>query len=108
MTEPLDQRLQLVISKRQISTIDEWRRLQLDLPSRSEAIRRLIEAGLTAKPGANDRGTPGGSAPGSTRKSAASSRTTPKAKPGRSAQPAASSKPLSKEAQLRALREATP
>jgi hypothetical protein len=46
--EPLDQRLQLVISKGQIAAIDDWRRQQSDLPSRSEAIRRLIEAGLKA------------------------------------------------------------
>jgi metal-responsive CopG/Arc/MetJ family transcriptional regulator len=46
--EPLDQRVQLVISKGQVREIDEWRRQQPDLPSRSEAIRRLIEAGLKA------------------------------------------------------------
>jgi hypothetical protein len=49
MAEPLDQRIQLVISKGQVREIDEWRRLQPDLPSRSEAIRRLIEAGLNAE-----------------------------------------------------------
>jgi metal-responsive CopG/Arc/MetJ family transcriptional regulator len=31
-----------------VRQIDEWRRRQPDLPSRSEAIRRLIEAGLNA------------------------------------------------------------
>jgi hypothetical protein len=46
--DPLDQRLQLVISKRQIAALDDWRRGQTDIPSRSEAIRRLIDAGLTA------------------------------------------------------------
>jgi hypothetical protein len=46
MNEPLDQRVQLVISKGQVRAIDEWRRQQPDLPSRSEAIRRLIEVGL--------------------------------------------------------------
>ena len=30
--------------------LDDWRRLQLDLPSRPEAIRRLIELGLKAVP----------------------------------------------------------
>jgi metal-responsive CopG/Arc/MetJ family transcriptional regulator len=49
MAEPLDQRIQLVISKGQVREIDEWRRRQPDLPSRSEAIRRLIEAGLNAE-----------------------------------------------------------
>jgi hypothetical protein len=29
--------------------IDEWRRRQEDLPSRAEAIRRLVELGLTVK-----------------------------------------------------------
>jgi hypothetical protein len=46
MAEPLDQRIQLVVSKGQVRKIDEWRRQQPDLPSRSEAIRRLIDAGL--------------------------------------------------------------
>jgi hypothetical protein len=46
MREPLDQRAQLMLSKAQVRAIDEWRRRQPDLPSRSEAIRRLIEAGL--------------------------------------------------------------
>jgi hypothetical protein len=48
MAEPLDQRIQLVISQGQAREIDEWRRGQPDLPNRSEAIRRLIGAGLTA------------------------------------------------------------
>jgi hypothetical protein len=29
--------------------IDDWRRKQTDLPSRAEAIRRLVEVGLKAK-----------------------------------------------------------
>ena len=32
-----------------IAAIDEWRRKQSDLPTRSEAIRRLVEIGLKAK-----------------------------------------------------------
>jgi hypothetical protein len=65
-TEPLDQRLQLVISKGQIRAIDEWRRQQPDLPSRSEAIRRLIARSLVLDTGqtpsrsvdpANERGS---------------------------------------------------
>ena len=31
--------------------IDDWRRKQEDLPSRAEAIRRLVELGLAAKTG---------------------------------------------------------
>jgi len=46
MAEPLDQRVQLVISKGLVRQIDDWRRRQPNLPSRSEAIRRLIEAAL--------------------------------------------------------------
>jgi metal-responsive CopG/Arc/MetJ family transcriptional regulator len=49
MAERLDQRIQLVINKRLVREIDEWRRRQPNLPSRSEAIRRLIEAGLKAE-----------------------------------------------------------
>jgi hypothetical protein len=30
--------------------IDDWRRGQKDLPSQAEAIRRLVEIGLTARP----------------------------------------------------------
>lgn len=29
--------------------LDDWRRQQQDLPSRAEAIRRLVELGLKAK-----------------------------------------------------------
>ncbi len=32
-----------------LDAIDEWRRQQPDLPSRSEAIRRLVDLGLKAK-----------------------------------------------------------
>jgi hypothetical protein len=58
MAEPLDQRIQLVISKGQVREIDEWRRRQPDLPSRSEAIRRLIEAGLNAVSNGPKEGPP--------------------------------------------------
>jgi hypothetical protein len=33
-----------------LEAIDDWRRRQDDLPNRSEAIRRLVELGLQAKP----------------------------------------------------------
>ncbi len=32
-----------------IESIDEWRRKEPDLPSRAEAIRRLVQLGLQAK-----------------------------------------------------------
>lgn len=43
---PLDQRMQLVVSDEFIARIDDWRRKQTDIPSRSEAVRRLVEKGL--------------------------------------------------------------
>jgi hypothetical protein len=33
-----------------LKRVDDWRRMQDDLPSRAEAIRRLIEIGLQASP----------------------------------------------------------
>jgi hypothetical protein len=33
-----------------LAEIDAWRRNQKDLPSRTEAIRRLVTLGLTVKP----------------------------------------------------------
>jgi metal-responsive CopG/Arc/MetJ family transcriptional regulator len=44
--EKLDQRIQLVASLQFVSRVDEWRRKQADIPSRSEAIRRLVEETL--------------------------------------------------------------
>jgi hypothetical protein len=32
-----------------LKTLDDWRRQEEDLPSRSEAARRLIEAGIKAE-----------------------------------------------------------
>jgi hypothetical protein len=37
------------IVKSGLESIDAWRRTQEDLPSRPEAIRRLVELGLKAK-----------------------------------------------------------
>lgn len=47
--EKLDQRIQLVASKQFNELVDGWRRAQTDLPSRSEAIRRLVQRGLEAE-----------------------------------------------------------
>jgi hypothetical protein len=33
------------VSEQFLRTIDDWRRQQTDLPSRTEAIRRLVELG---------------------------------------------------------------
>jgi hypothetical protein len=40
-----DQRIPVMMSADDVAAIDEWRRKQADLPSRSEAIRRLVELG---------------------------------------------------------------
>ena len=44
-----DQRIPVMMSADEVSAIDEWRRRHPALPSRSEAIRRLVELGLKAK-----------------------------------------------------------
>jgi metal-responsive CopG/Arc/MetJ family transcriptional regulator len=36
------------ISPEFLARLDDWRRRQPDLPNRSEAIRRLVEAGMAA------------------------------------------------------------
>ena len=46
MSEKLDQRIQLVASREFNEQVDLWRRDQGDLPSRSEAIRRLVHLGM--------------------------------------------------------------
>ncbi len=47
--EKLDQRIQLVASQEFNRLVDDWRRHQKDLPSRSEAIRRLVYSGLASE-----------------------------------------------------------
>ena len=44
-----DWRIPVMMSADEVEKIDEWRRKVPDLPSRSEAIRRLVELGLKAK-----------------------------------------------------------
>jgi metal-responsive CopG/Arc/MetJ family transcriptional regulator len=41
-------RVALLVPKALIAKVDRWRRHQEDVPNQSEAIRRLIEAGLAA------------------------------------------------------------
>jgi metal-responsive CopG/Arc/MetJ family transcriptional regulator len=41
-----DQRVPIMMSARELKAIDDWRRNREELPSRSEAIRQLIELGL--------------------------------------------------------------
>ena len=42
-----DLRIPVMMAATEVAAIDEWRRKQEDLPGRSEAIRRLIESGLS-------------------------------------------------------------
>ena len=44
--EQHDKLVQLRMSSRMFEAIDDWRRKQDDLPSRSEAIRRLVEIAM--------------------------------------------------------------
>jgi hypothetical protein len=100
MDEPLDQRMHLVMSKSHLRALDEWRRNQPDLPSRSEAIRRLIETGLSK----TTTGAPSGGS-GTGRSSKPGTKPVPRPRkpaPERKAEPAA---PRSKLDQIRALRE---
>jgi hypothetical protein len=46
----LSERLEMRATKAWIAAVDGWRRKQHDLPSRGEAIRRLVEQGLTSAP----------------------------------------------------------
>jgi hypothetical protein len=41
-----DRALQMRVSEQFLRTIDDWRRKQPDLPSRTEAIRRLVEKAI--------------------------------------------------------------
>jgi rRNA maturation endonuclease Nob1 len=42
-------RLNIVAPESWVQRVDDWRRKQADLPNLSEAIRRLVEAGLDAE-----------------------------------------------------------
>jgi chorismate mutase len=45
--EKKDQRIPIMMSAREVDAIDAWRAKQPGLPARAEAVRRLIEKGLT-------------------------------------------------------------
>jgi len=47
--DPKNTTLQMRVSQTFLKIVDAWRRKQDDLPSRSEAIRRLVELGLKRK-----------------------------------------------------------
>jgi metal-responsive CopG/Arc/MetJ family transcriptional regulator len=42
------ERLDMRVPPGFLAKVDQWRRRQPDLPNRSEAIRRLVEAGIAA------------------------------------------------------------
>jgi len=44
------QRFEMIIPVSLLRLVDDWRKHQPSAPNRSEAIRRLVEAGLRAKP----------------------------------------------------------
>jgi len=47
--EPMTERLQIVASEAFVEKLDAWRAKQRKIPTRSEAIRRLVEIGLKAQ-----------------------------------------------------------
>ena len=46
VNELKDQRVPIMMSARELKAIDDWRRNREELPSRSEAVRQLIDLGL--------------------------------------------------------------
>lgn len=46
MSQKLTERFEMRLSENGVVRLDEWRREQRDLPSRAEAIRRLVDYGL--------------------------------------------------------------
>jgi hypothetical protein len=48
--EEQTERFQMRVSPSFLKLIDDWRRKQPDLPSRAEAIRRLVEQAIASKP----------------------------------------------------------
>ena len=45
-----DKQMQMRVSDAFLAELDDWRRNQADIPSRAEAIRRLIHLGIKAEP----------------------------------------------------------
>jgi metal-responsive CopG/Arc/MetJ family transcriptional regulator len=50
-----DRPFQMRASAEFLAKVDDWRRKQPDLPSRAEAIRRLVEIALQEKPKSRKR-----------------------------------------------------
>lgn len=49
LVEEKTERFEMRVPASFLKTVDDWRRKQADLPSRAEAIRRLVEMGLEAR-----------------------------------------------------------
>lgn len=47
MSKKLTERFEMRLSADDVIRLDDWRRQQPDIPSRAEAIRRLVELGMT-------------------------------------------------------------
>lgn len=54
----LSERLEMRFDPETVERLDEWRRQQADVPSRSEAVRRLVEQGLETSSDSNDSFAP--------------------------------------------------
>jgi hypothetical protein len=50
MRKNASERLHMAAPKEWLERIDQWRREQPDLPNLSEAVRRLVDAGLRESP----------------------------------------------------------
>lgn len=48
--EPLDIRFEMRAAKSWVEALDDWRAAQRPVPSRAQAIRRLVEFALAAEP----------------------------------------------------------
>ena len=46
---PQDRLFQMRVSEQFLQIVDDWRRAQVDVPSRAEAIRRLVKSGTKSK-----------------------------------------------------------
>jgi hypothetical protein len=51
MAQAADKLFQMRVSEEWLRALDDWRRAQIDLPSRAAAIRRLVAFGLRASEG---------------------------------------------------------
>jgi hypothetical protein len=94
------ERITTMMTPSEVKALDDWA-FANRIRSRGEAIRQLIEAGLSAK---KPSAPAGGSDPGDANKPSSTGKSpAPRDRqPGRHAEPA---QPQSKEAQIRALRE---